>query len=127
MSREVPEWRGKNDDTAIPPRVKLRVFDRCGGRCFSCTNLIVGKLLPAYDHIKALVNGGEHRETNLQLLCVPCHKLKTQADVAEKSEVYEKRLKAVGIDSPRKSIQSRGFAKARPQSSASRPLRVRGA
>ena len=101
MSREVPEWIGKTDDQAIPARVKVRVFLRAGGVCAECTLPIVGKLRPAYDHIQALINGGEHRESNLQLLCVPCHAVKTKADVAEKSATYRKRVKHLGIKKPR--------------------------
>ena len=97
MSREVPEWIGTNDDSAIPARVKVRVFSEFDGRCAYCTLKIVGKLLPAYDHIIALVNGGRNSEANLQLLCEPCHKLKTRADVAEKAVLYRKRLKHLGL------------------------------
>lgn len=32
------------------------------------------------DHIKAVVNGGQHDLSNLQTLCIPCHRLKTHAD-----------------------------------------------
>lgn len=95
--RSVPEWIAKRDDEAIPPRVKLRVFDRCKERCAVCTLEIRGKLTPEYDHIVALINGGQHRESNLQVLCSECHKDKTRQDVAEKSETYGRRLKAVGI------------------------------
>lgn len=66
-----------------------------------CTLAIRGKLAPAYDHVQALINGGSHREGNLQLLCVPCHAIKTKEDVAEKSNVYRKRLKAQGQKKPR--------------------------
>lgn len=97
MGRKVKEWIGATDDTPIPPRVKLRVFIRFGRVCARCTLVIRGKLRPAFDHVKALVNGGENREGNLQLLCVPCHKLKTKVDVAEKSIVYRVRSKHLGI------------------------------
>lgn len=33
------------------------------------------------DHIQALVNGGEDKETNLQVLCIPCHEAKTAQDL----------------------------------------------
>lgn len=33
MARELDEWIGKSDDTAIPLRVQLRIFERCGGVC----------------------------------------------------------------------------------------------
>ncbi|MCU1464069.1 MAG: hypothetical protein JWO37_4144, partial [Acidimicrobiales bacterium] len=70
MSRAIDkEWIGANDDTAIPPRVKIRIFDKFEGRCGDCTLKIYGKLRPAYDHIVALINGGKNAESNLQLLC----------------------------------------------------------
>lgn len=95
--RSVEIWVGKTDDSDTPPRVKLRVFTRANGCCAHCGLTIQGSLTPAYDHIVALINGGANAENNLQLLCLPCHKLKTVGDVAEKAVVYRKRLKAVGI------------------------------
>lgn len=100
MSRSTTEWVGSNDDQAIPARVKVRVFEAAGGRCSDCSLSIVGKLRPAYDHIIALCNGGRHAESNLQLLCEPCHGLKTAIDVAEKSTVARKRKKHLGIRKP---------------------------
>lgn len=107
--RQLPEWKGKSDDEAIPPRVKVRTFERFKGKCADCTLVICGKLLPAYDHIVPLVAGGSNRESNLQLLCVPCHLVKTKVDVAEKSQMYHKRVKAVGIKRKRWSIGGRKF------------------
>ncbi len=101
MSRELPEWIGRDDNQAIPPNVRDRVFTRDGGRCAICTRPIDEKVRPAIDHIIALCNGGENRESNLQLLCVsPCHAQKTKSDVGEKSTVYRKRLKDRGIRRP---------------------------
>ena len=97
MTRKVDEWIADHDDQAIPPRVKLRIFEAYDKRCAVCTLPIVGKLLPAYDHIVALINGGQHRESNIQLLCVPCHAVKTKSDVAEKSRMYTKKIKAAGM------------------------------
>lgn len=109
MSRKLDEWIGANDDTAIPPRVKLRVFQKHGGECAICSLHIRGSLLPAYDHITALINGGGNRESNLQLLCLPCHKVKTKTDVAEKSKVARVRAKHLGIKSKRRTIAGRKF------------------
>ena len=106
MTRQVKEWVAKNDDQSIPDRVKLRVYELYNGNCAICTGQV---LVAAYDHAVALVNGGQHRETNLQLLCVRCHKDKTKVDVAEKSRVYHKRLKAVGIKPKRRTIGGRKF------------------
>lgn len=102
MSRAIDTmWVGKTDDQAIPPRVKIRVFERANKHCEECTLLICGKLRPEYDHKVALINGGAHSEANLQLLCSECHKAKTRTDVAEKSVMARKKLKAAGIKKPR--------------------------
>ena len=100
MTRALPEWEAANDNQAIPARVKIRIFDRAGGVCALCTRQIIGKLRPAYDHIQAIINGGRHAESNLQLLCVPCHAIKTKADVAEKSLTARVRAKHLGIRKP---------------------------
>jgi 5-methylcytosine-specific restriction protein A len=119
----VPEWIGKSSNEAIPARVKLRIFDAAKGCCESCGVKIRGGTKAEFDHTIALINGGINRELNLSLLCVPCHKVKTGADVAEKKDIARKRKKHLGIVTPRKKIQSRGFAKSEPQRTASRPLR----
>jgi 5-methylcytosine-specific restriction protein A len=105
--RTVEEWRGKTDDSAIPARVRLRVFTRADGRCEKCDSKHLKT--PQFDHIIALINGGENRESNLQLLCDICHKLKTAGDVAEKATMYRKRLKAVGIKKRKRTIGGRRF------------------
>lgn len=98
MPREVPEWIGATPDTAIPARVKYRVFERNKGACAVCGMQIVGRLCPAQcDHVVPLITGGENRESNLQALCAPCHKLKTSSDVEEKSEAYRIKAKHFGI------------------------------
>lgn len=107
MTRSMPPWTAKHDDEAIPPRVRLRVFQRHDGNCAKCTR----PLFPGHwacDHIVALANGGKHAEINLQPLCTnPCHSEKTAADVAEKSMVYRKRAKHLGIKKPSKFAGSR--------------------
>lgn len=99
--RTVPEWIADHDDQAIPPRVQLRVYEKHNGICPKCTR----KLQPrkwACDHIQALINGGEHRESNLQPLCIsPCHSDKTRADMQIKSKSYKRRLSKAGVRKPR--------------------------
>jgi 5-methylcytosine-specific restriction protein A len=34
MPRSVAEWIGKTDNTPVPPRVKMRIFERHNGRCY---------------------------------------------------------------------------------------------
>lgn len=99
MARSTKEWIGRTDDTPIPTRVKLRVFERYHGRCanLDCQRPINSRWPGAYDHCVALVNGGEHRERNLQLLCVPCHAVKTKADVGQKKKDNRVKAKHIGI------------------------------
>ena len=97
MSRSVEEWIGKTDDAAIPPRVRVRVFDRFGGIC----QLTGRKIRPGdawdLDHIVVLINGGQHRESNLQPALRDKHRAKTKEDVAHKSKAAKRRKKHVGI------------------------------
>lgn len=120
--RSTPEWIGSSPDAKIPPRVKLRIFERAKGRCHISGRLIrAGEAWDA-DHIIALCNGGEHREANLAPALTAPHKAKTAEDVAEKATVYRKRAKHLGIAPKRKPLQSAGFQRAQPQRSASRPI-----
>lgn len=95
--RTVEEWRGKTDDSAIPPRVKLRLYDKAEGRCVVCT-----LRADSYecDHIIPLIIGGKHEESNLQLLCHECHAGKTKLDVKLKAKVARVRKKHLGIKKP---------------------------
>ena len=94
MPREVPEWRGPRESTPPPPRVRLRILDRFGGKCANCGVGIVGSF--AVDHIVALCNSGTNAEHNMQPLCRNCHSAKTAQDVAEKAKVAAVRRKAHG-------------------------------
>jgi 5-methylcytosine-specific restriction protein A len=123
MPRALPEWIGKTADTAVPPRVRLRVFDKYDGRCqCGCNRKIRPGEAWDLEDTKAIINGGENRESNKKPWLAAHHKDKTAADVAEKSKVYRKRAKHVGV-SPRSKIASRGFPKPEPQRTASRPIR----
>lgn len=105
--RAVPEWIGKSPDVRIPERVRLRVYMKHNGRCPACTRKLEDW---DCDHIVALANGGEHRESNLQPLCVsPCHSNKTRADVEEKSRTYRIRSKHVRVKRLRRTIPGRKF------------------
>lgn len=100
--RSVPEWIGKTDDAAIPPRVRLRVFDGDKGVC-QCGCGIKIRSGDAWDtdHKVALANGGENRESNLQTLLRGHHRIKTRADVAQKATDYRKRKSNLGLKKPR--------------------------
>jgi len=122
MTRKTPEWIGNTPETSAPRRAKIRILERQDEKCTSC-GIQLGEIMkPEFDHIIALVNGGENRESNLQALCKPCHKNKTKLDVAEKAKIAKRKQKRFGLSGPRQKIQSRGFAPAPPQNSATRPM-----
>lgn len=126
MARPCPEWIGKHDGVNIPPRVRQRIFDRDGGVCHLCKLPIKPGETWQADHVVALINGGEHRETNLAPAHSHCHVGKTVLDVKEKAKVAKVRGKHTGAIRPKQSIKSAPFAKSekRPRidKSALQPL-----
>src|SRR5882762_9603691 len=95
--RSVPEWHGATDDAKIPDRVKLRVFLKHDGCCSCCGRKIAPSEAWQCDHVVALVNGGEHKESNLQPLLARHHTIKTRTDVRDKSRAYESRKRHYGL------------------------------
>jgi 5-methylcytosine-specific restriction endonuclease McrA len=108
--RETEEWLGKSDSTPVPTRVRIRQYIRDNGVCqCGCTTKIqVGDKWET-DHTIAIANGGENRESNLRTLLSFHHKLKTKADVAEKSTTARVRAKHLGLKKPRKITRWRRF------------------
>lgn len=104
MSRSVEEWIGKDDDEPVPRRVRVRVFTLADGQCAICRR----KLRPGdkwtCDHALALINGGQNRESNLQVLCEWCDKPKTVFDVQTKSKTARRRANHLGIKCKRSSF-----------------------
>ena len=109
--RSVEEWVGATPDAAIPARVKLSIFERCGGRCgLTGKKLGVGEF--DYDHITRLRDGGEHRETNLHVVSRPAHREKTAEENSDGAHWDRVRQKHLGIYPKSKTpLKSRGFQK----------------
>jgi 5-methylcytosine-specific restriction endonuclease McrA len=59
------------------------------------------------DHVVALINGGENRESNLKPAHRECNKEKTERDVAEKVKVAAIRARHIGAKEPKQKIKSR--------------------
>lgn len=97
MTRSTAEWIGRTDDSRPPPRVRLRVFEAHGGRCHISGRKIEAGDAWDLDHIVALVNGGENRETNLAPALKDKHREKTARDVAQKAKDRSVRAKHLGI------------------------------
>ena len=125
MSRSTKEWIGKNDDAKVPGYVRLRVFNKYNGICYLSNIVIMSGMDWELEHIIALCNGGEHRESNMAPALVDPHKIKTKQDRAIKKKNDRVRKKFIGIEAPRRKMQSRPFPKARPQHTASRPIERR--
>lgn len=110
--RSVEEWIGATPDSKPPKSVTDRVFLRQGGK-----DAITGdKMFPsdkkAVDHITPLKDGGENRESNLQIILATTHKEKTVAENKARAKETRQRLKFNGLwpRSPNP-IRSRGFQK----------------
>lgn len=122
MPRSVEIWSGKHDDQAIPPRVRLRVFERCEGRCHRCKRKITPADRWSIEHVIALVNGGAHSEANMAISCEWCKPLKDAEDVAQKAHNSRVRMRHAGVRKNAPRIQSAGFPKAPGQKRASSKL-----
>lgn len=111
MPRSVKEWIGKTDNTAIPPRVKQRVYDRDNGACHICKLAIKSGETWHADHVKALIEGGENRETNLAPTHAHCNLAKAAGEKTRKAKVQRMKEKNSGARKPKGSINSQSFAK----------------
>jgi 5-methylcytosine-specific restriction endonuclease McrA len=98
-ARAVKEWVGKRPETAAPASVKARIVLSQGGICGCGCGVKLGASGEPieFDHIQALILGGENREGNLRALRRPCHKNKTRRDVAMKATEARKRNKHLGL------------------------------
>ncbi len=96
------EWIGTTDDTPVPPRVKLRVFQRYQGTCYLSGRKIRPGDAWQTEHVIALCNGGENRETNLKPALVDPHKVKTAQDRRIKAKDDRVRQKHLGIKKKRR-------------------------
>ncbi|ABO12013.2 DNase [Acinetobacter baumannii] len=78
-------------------RLKAKIHLRDEWTCQCCG--IVTKDLEL-DHIMNVARGGTDDESNLQSLCVPCHKKKTQQESRQGGEVKSSKPFAVGHRPP---------------------------
>lgn len=117
--RSVPEWRGKTPDAKVPPRVRLRIFQRENGVCYlSGRKITVGDKWEL-EHRIPLSMGGEHREANLFPALFDQHKAKTRQEAAERAKADAVAKYHLGIRKP-PSMRSRGFPVTEGKPSASR-------
>ena len=114
--RAVPEWIGPTPDTPAPTRVRLRVFEAHGGRCYLTGRKIGPGDTWELEHVKPLHLGGENRETNLAPALAEAHREKTSREMTAKAKADRIRARHLGIRPPtRRKIPSRPFPKSRPE------------
>jgi 5-methylcytosine-specific restriction protein A len=97
LMRSVDEWVGKTDDSPVPPRVRLRVFERHGGICHISGRQIRPGEKWEVEHVVALANGGSHCESNLAPALVGPHRQKTAQDRKIKAKNDRIRKVRLGI------------------------------
>ena len=97
MSRELPEWIGRTDDSKVPPRVRQRIFEREGGICHITGQKIAPGDAWQLDHRVPLILGGSHKESNLFPALVEPHKRKTATEMKVKSKIARIAKKHMGI------------------------------
>lgn len=66
-------YSGNKIREAIPSEVKITVWERDNGKCVNCDS----KESLEYDHIIPVSKGGANSVTNIQLLCLPCNRKKS--------------------------------------------------
>lgn len=97
MPRTVKEWVGKTDDSMPSKIVRLRIFERFGGRC-----RLTGKRIEAgdkwdLDHIVPLADGGENRESNLAPVLHFAHQQKTAGENKARAKAKRIKIKHFGM------------------------------
>ncbi|MDR6535598.1 HNH endonuclease signature motif containing protein [Variovorax soli] len=70
-------------------RLRIWAIDPYCAGCQTLTNYPEGFEL---DHVEPLFKGGADADENLQVLCLPCHERKTNADLGRRHK------EAVGLD-----------------------------
>jgi|GEM_PF-6011509 5-methylcytosine-specific restriction protein A len=93
---KLKEWIGRTPEAMPGQTVLLRLYAKqngiCACGCGQVMNLNRDKV--DCDHKLAIIDGGENRESNLQLMLHPCHKAKTGAEATARSEERRHKAKA---------------------------------
>ncbi|WP_169194976.1 HNH endonuclease [Devosia sp. MC1541] len=98
-----------------------KIFLAHNGKCCNCGQQIRPGEKWFVEHPTPLAQGGADDDTNTAPAHTKCKAAKDATDAAKKAK--RDRIVTQGWDRPKRSqLQSRGFAKAQPQKTATRPL-----
>lgn len=131
MSRSVAEWIGRTDDSKVPPKVRLRIFNRENGVCYLSGVKIVAGQAWELEHKIPLASkpglvSGLHREFNLFPALVAPHKEKTAREATERAKSDRMAMANLGIRAPSK-MQSRPFQPSAKQARREERRKLAGA
>lgn len=124
MPREVEEWKGRTDDSMPGKLVRDRLSRDQGDCCALCHHPFGPKRRAHCDHIVPLIDEGENRESNLQMICAECHKAKTSAEATDRAKSRDIRASHIMARQPSR-LSGAGFRRAAPQRTATTPLTKR--
>jgi len=112
MGRAVTEWVGKTPDAKPPKAVIDRLFLRQGGRCGLMGRKIRAGEVTHADHIVPMKDGGQNKESNLQLVLAEAHREKTADENSARAKERRIRLKHAGLwPKSSRPLKGRGFPK----------------
>lgn len=77
-------------------KIRERIMFRDCGLCQECKRNGVVTAGKEVDHIVPVMKGGGDEDSNLQLLCLECHKMKTRIDLGQKQRTrFDARARVV--------------------------------
>lgn len=120
--RPVKEWVGRRPESMPGQLVLLRLYAKQNGICACGCGIVMNLNRDQVDcdHRLALIDGGENRESNLQLLLRKHHRAKTSIENTQRAE--GRRHQAKAFAKPKTSMRGGGFRKSEPQRSATRKI-----
>jgi 5-methylcytosine-specific restriction protein A len=95
--RAIEEWIGKTPDSKPPPHVVDRIFLRAMGKCHITGRKIRAGEAWEVEHVIALRDEGENRESNMAPALTGAHRQKTAEENSERADVSRKRRNHTGI------------------------------
>lgn len=106
---------GTTERKRLTPSQRLKLFEKHKGTCALCGLEIKGKRW-VVEHMRPLGLGGTNEvEDNLRPVHEACAREKTIEDVKAIARAKRIKMRAIGIETSGKKIQSRGFSKAERQ------------
>jgi 5-methylcytosine-specific restriction endonuclease McrA len=95
----------------LTPTQRLAMFEKHGGKCCVCGNLIRSGAAWIDEHITPLGLGGSNDDSNRGPAHVTCAGIKTEADMERINKAKAQKKAALGIKAPTKKIESAPFPK----------------